>query len=245
MNTAKYILEFLKTKHHVVVDGFGIFSLKNVGAVLQEGGRILPPAAQVAFQFNENLRDKEFIRFFAAKENISEFEAEFSLKKITTQWKETLNQGENLKLEGLGDLGKVQDQILMKGERLEELAPDFYGLEEVQINPLHEPQSRDQKTTVNKEVAYRFNNSILWIFLIAVPVLGILYLGITQQDLIFGKKSFDDVGVKPLSTIKPVDSIEQRKPVDSLEKKQDSLQVEKSTSGKPTTTFNNPNDNGE
>ena len=77
-----------------------------------------------------------------------------------------------------------------KGNRLQSDHPDFYGLEEIKISDIHNNESPKTAPT-NSGKDYRFNKSILWIFLIIIPVLGILYVAYTQQELLFGQKSFD------------------------------------------------------
>jgi hypothetical protein len=48
---------------------------------------------------------------------------------------------------------------------------------------------------LNTEKDYQFNKSILWAFLVIIPILGIVYVAYTQQELLFGEKSFDKANI--------------------------------------------------
>lgn len=189
MKTAAYILEFLKNHTSVLLHDFGVFSIQNTGASLDEENRLLPPGKLITFTKDENSRNPDFINFIATKENTSSFEAELSLKKTTTHWKEELEKNNTLLIEQIGVFWKENNHLFFKGNRLEEEVPDSFGLESFSLSDIL-PNYNKNPTTVLPE--YRFNNSILWIFLIILPVLGLLYLGITRQELLFGKKTFEN-----------------------------------------------------
>lgn len=196
MNPANHILEYLTANSKAEISSFGIFGLKNSGAKMNDGQKILPPAKEVTFVPDYETKDRGFLKFVSEKENISEFEAELALKKYTNQWKAKLDADQEIYIENVGTFRNNENGIFFKGERIETSAPDFYGLEEIKISEIKKADdflkvSEDEE---NEENSYRFNNSILWIFLIAVPVLGILYFGITNQEMIFGKKT--DFSVK-------------------------------------------------
>jgi hypothetical protein len=67
-------------------------------------------------------------------------------------------------------------------------------LEEIIISDINNKNLK-QKVPVNSEKDYKFNKSILWAFLVIIPVLGIIYVAYTQQELLFGKKSFDKTNI--------------------------------------------------
>jgi hypothetical protein len=89
---------------------------------------------------------------------------------------------------------REDEKTHFKGKRVESGRPDFYGLEEIRFSDI----SNGEKIvhTENREKDYQFNKSILWIFLFIVPVAGLLILAYTQKDLLFGKKSFENVSVQ-------------------------------------------------
>lgn len=222
MNIAAYLSGFLKSHYQVKVPGFGTFSLQNAGASLSEDGKILPPSQQISFEPDFETRDSEFVWYIAEQAGISEFEAELELKKLTNHWKNKLEADQEVDIPGVGKFWNEDSGIQFKGERLESSSPDFYGLEEISLSEIRQSSNAPQPAFQEAETEgeYQFNNSILWIFLVGIPVLGLLFLGLTKQELIFGKKSFDEVSIKTSTKRIKKDSVK----VDSAEiKHQDSL----------------------
>lgn len=195
MNISAYILEYLKQFGTVVVPQFGIFSLENSKAVINsENGSILPPSSKIAFQSDYQVSSGDLINFISVEKNISKNSAESELQLQTDFWKKRLQAEQTLEIQNLGTIF-VEDGILsFQGNRLESDHPDFYGLEEIRFSDIKNVES--SVSAVDKEKDYTFNKSVLWIFLFIIPVLGILYFGYTQRELLFGKKSFDDISVQ-------------------------------------------------
>ncbi|HEX7869500.1 MAG TPA: hypothetical protein VF455_05235 [Chryseobacterium sp.] len=195
MNISAYILEYLKQFGTVVVPQFGVFSLENTKAVINsENGSILPPSSKIAFQSDYQVSSEDLVNFISTDKGVSKNSAESELQVQTDFWKKKLQAEKTLEIQNLGTIF-IEDGILtFKGNRLESDHPDFYGLEEIRFSDIKNNES--SIPTVNKEKDYKFNKSILWIFLFIIPVLGILYFGYTQQELLFGKKSFNDVSVQ-------------------------------------------------
>lgn len=195
MNISAYILEYLKQFGSVVVPGFGVFSLENSKAIINsDNGSILPPASQIAFTPDYEIESEELVAFIAAQKQMSLGASRSDLKIQTDFWKKKLQADHMLEIQSLGKLFIHDDQISFSGKRLENDRPDFYGLEEIRISDIKNSEKKEKTTESKKD--YTFNKSILWIFLFAVPVLGIAYAGYSQQELIFGKKSFDSISVQ-------------------------------------------------
>ena len=112
----------------------------------------------------------------------------------TDFWKKKLQADQILEIQGLGTIFIEDGETHFKGNRLQSDHPDFYGLEEIKISDINNKNLK-QNVPVNSEKDYTFNKSILWAFLIIIPVLGILYVAYTQQELLFGKKSFDKTNI--------------------------------------------------
>lgn len=195
MNISAYILEYLKQFGTVVVPQFGVFSLENTKAVINsENGSILPPSSKIAFHSDYQVSSDDLVNFISNEKGVSKNSAESELHVQTDFWKKKLQAEQTLEIQNLGTIF-IEDGILtFRGNRLESDHPDFYGLEEIRFSDIKNDES--SIPTVNKEKDYKFNKSILWIFLFIIPVLGILYFGYTQKELIFGNKSFDDVSVQ-------------------------------------------------
>ncbi|SFN72066.1 hypothetical protein SAMN05421594_3930 [Chryseobacterium oleae] len=195
MNISAYILEYLKQFGTVTVPGFGVFSLKNSKAIINsENGSILPPASEIVFAVDYEIQSDELAAFIAAQKQMSLEASKSDLKIQTDFWKKKLQADQVLDIQNLGFVNIEEDHTHFKGKRIESGHPDFYGLEEIRISDINNGEKIN--TTVNREKDYRFKKTILWIFLLVIPVLGILYLAFTQQELLFGKKSFDKVSVQ-------------------------------------------------
>jgi nucleoid DNA-binding protein len=208
MNISAYILEYLKQFGSVVVPGFGVFSLENSKAIINsDNGSILPPASQIAFTPDYEIESEELAAFIAAQKQMPLGASKSDLKIQTDFWKKKLQADQILEIQNLGKLSIHDDHIIFSGKRLENDHPDFYGLEEIRISDIKNSEKKEKPTTESKK-DYKFNKSILWTFLFVIPVLGIAYAGYSQQELIFGKKSFDSISVqtktKRIETIVPI-----------------------------------------
>lgn len=221
MNISAYILDYLKQFGTVTVPKFGVFSLENSKAVINsDNGSILPPSSKIAFYSDYQVSSDDLVDFISNKKSISKEASENELQIQTDFWKKKLQADHTLEIQNLGTIFLEDGELHFKGNRLESDHPDFYGLEEIRFSDINEGDSFE--SPVNKEKDYKFNKSILWIFLFIIPVLGILYLGYTQQEFLFGKKSFDDVSVQTKTK-----RIEKKMPV-----KIDSAQIKRADSVK-------------
>lgn len=219
MNISAYILDYLKQFGTVTVPKFGVFSLENSKAVINsDNGSILPPSSKIAFHSDYQVSSDDLVDFISNKKSISKEAAENELQIQTDFWKKKLQAEHTLEIQNLGTIFLEDGELHFKGNRLESDHPDFYGLEEIRFSDINEGDSFE--SPINPEKDYKFNKSILWIFLFIIPVLGILYLGYTQQELLFGKKSFDDVSVQTKTK-----RIEKKMPV-----KIDSAQIKRADS---------------
>lgn len=198
MDINNLILEFLKEHNHVIVPSFGEFYVKNAKAVLDsEQKSILPPGKKIAFSQDTSFHDDALISYISEKEGISKFEAELELKKMTNTFIIKIKNNGRFDLENLGSFIKKDTKIEFVGNRIFSDHSDFYGLEQIDLEDLNIKRPiAEQSNPVDSTEDYKFNNSILWIFLLLIPVLGILFLGITQSERIFGKKSFNDLSVQ-------------------------------------------------
>lgn len=221
MNISAYILDYLKQFGTVTVPKFGVFSLENSKAVINsENGSILPPSTKIAFHSDYQVLSEDLVQFVSSQKAVSKEAAENELQIQTDFWKKKLQAEQVLEIQDLGTIFIEDGQLHFKGNRLESDHPDFYGLEEIHFSDIN--QGETFETPKNTEKDYKFNKSILWIFLFIVPVLGLLYLAYTQQELIFGNKSFDS-----LSAQTKTKRIEKKIPV-----KVDSAQIKRADSVK-------------
>ncbi|MBB6333177.1 hypothetical protein HNP24_004201 [Chryseobacterium sediminis] len=195
MNISAYILEYLKQFGTAMVPGFGVFSLKNSKAIINsENGSILPPASQIEFTIDYEVQAEDLTAFIAGQKQMSLEASRSDLKIQTDFWKKKLQAEQVLEIQNLGTVFIEEGHTHFKGKRIESGRPDFYGLEEIRFSDIN----NGEKVTpsVNREKDFKFRKTILWTFLLIIPVLGILYLAFTQQELLFGKKSFNKVSVQ-------------------------------------------------
>ena len=226
MNFSLSLLEFLKKQESVSIPGFGTFYLHTINAVLDQAGKnILPPGTEVAFKVDTFGPENKFPQFLSKQENITLIEAEIEIKKQINYWNATLYKDKKIEIEPLGIFFLEDSKMIFKGNRIENLSPSFYGLEEINISEIKNSPSR-------KGNSYKMNKSFLWISLLLIGVLGLTYLGITQPEMIFGKRSFKEDPPKKEAVPIKVDSLK----IDSLKAVQLSMDSIKSDSLQKATT---------
>lgn len=195
MNISSYILEYLKQFGTVTVPGFGVFSLEKSKAIINsENGSILPPASKIVYKPDYEVQSDELAAFIADQKHMSLEASKTDLQIQTDFWKKKLQADQNLEIQGIGKIFTEDGQTRFKGNRLQSDHPDFYGLEEIKISEINNNNGKSIPV-VNSDKDYTFNRSVLWAFLIIIPILGILYVAYTQQELLFGKKSFDKADI--------------------------------------------------
>ncbi|GEN75831.1 hypothetical protein [Chryseobacterium hagamense] len=195
MNISAYILEYLKQFGTVTVPDFGVFSLEKSKAVINsENGSILPPASTIKYAPDYEAKSDDLAAFIAGQKQMTLEASKTDLQIQTDFWKKKLQAEQILEVQGLGTVYIEDGSTRFKGQRLQSDHPDFYGLEEIRISDMqaHSPKSA---VSSNAEKDYKFNKSILWAFLIIIPVVGIIYVGFTQQELLFGEKSFENTPI--------------------------------------------------
>lgn len=199
MNTlSTYILEYLRDNNEAEVLALGIFSLKKSGAkVVTSQNNILPPAKEIFLSLNPNAYGRDFIQFIAKKENYSLETAEKFIKNETLQWNTKIENQENFEIAKIGKFITDAEGYTFLGERVEDFAPDYFGLEEINLIELQRntpPTHNDWEN--NRTESTSFNNMILWTFLFVLPILGLLVAGVLYSDKVFGKKSFENLNIK-------------------------------------------------
>lgn len=190
---SEYILDFLRKGNELSLNGFGSFSLVNSGSCLDsDQKKLLPPSRQIVFV--ESIHSPEiFAQYISAQDNISVEEAIKMIDETIEHWKNQLSEKGLLEIEGIGNFKKDGNQLVFSGIRLEDTAPDFYGLENIDLDEVKHGR-KNKITSENKE--YRFEKSVLWTFLLILPVAGLIFLAFTQRDRLFGKQSFSDISVR-------------------------------------------------
>lgn len=187
MNFSAILLEFLKNQGVASIPGFGSFYLHQMTATLDsEEKNILPPSQEIAFKPEQTDSAEKFIQFIALKKNIPLIDAELELKKHVNFWNATLFKNKKVEIEGLGTFYLEDRELLFKGKKTENLSPDFYGLEEINLSEI-------KNSSKGSIPSYQSSRSIYWAIPLLLIIGALTYFGWTQPELIFGKKSFPAV----------------------------------------------------
>ena len=83
-----------------------------------------------------------------------------------------------LRLDQIGTFTHFEDKLNFSGERIESATPDFFGLEKINIEAKYHEK--------NKEDNF-WNRMILWLFLMIIPLVGLLIVGLWKKDFILDK----------------------------------------------------------
>lgn len=197
MNFSVLILEFLNKHGHVNIPGFGVFYLKTTNASLDnENAHILPPGKEVAFRTETSEKDESLADYILQQNKISRIEAEIELKKLTNFWNSTLEKDGKIAIENIGTFYLDDSKLHFTGERTVNLSPDFYGLEEINLSQIKNAQPTASADDGAKP--YRFSKTIFWLVPVLLAIGVITYLGLSQPEIIFGKKSFGNGFGKPI-----------------------------------------------
>lgn len=204
MDLALYIYNFLQEKGtKLIVPHFGVFSVEKTHAVInKETNQILPPREIIKFERNESANSDQLAHFIISKIGGNLASVQEQINGVVKEWNQQLLTHRELGLEHLGEIS-VSKEIEYSFTPSQNF--DF-GLEPIAL------QNNTQKDNTLKK-------SILWGFLVIFPALALIYLGIQNQDLILGKKSFENT--KRIKETPKKDSII----IDSTMIKNDTLQV--------------------
>lgn len=196
MNLAFYISEYLHEKGSVELPGFGVFSLENKHAVLdKEASKIIPPSQIIHFEYKKLAFDSSLSKFIAQKTGDNFFIVQSHIKDEVKKWHDELFLKKNISFPELGEFVSFGEQVIFKNNHQAYSTPNYFGLEEINLQEMVlEPTKNTEKNHHSKQ--YRFSNSILWAFLVVVPVVALIYLGIEHQDFVFGKSSIENISIK-------------------------------------------------
>ena len=184
MNFSSILLEFLKNHGSASIPGFGTFYLNTINASLdQEGKNILPPGTEIAFKTSQSGNSDEFLKFISAKKGVPAIDAELEIKKQVNYWNATLFKEKKVRVENIGLFYLEDSKMHFSAERTENLSPDFYGLEEINISEI-----KNHKTGSGR--SFQFSKSFYWIVPLLLIISALTFFGVTQPEMIFGKKSF-------------------------------------------------------
>lgn len=209
MNLALYIYSFLKERESsVIVPDFGVFSIEKKPAVLDgKTSKMYPPSENISFERMESISDDKLKSFIVERSGLSTEKVLVEIKNAVENWKSKLRENKKLDLESLGEIQLTTEEAWSFVSKNQNSSIHYFGLEEISL----------QEIEGNRENA-TFNKAILWSFLIILPIVAFVYLGIVNKDYLLGKSSFENTHrIKEKPIIKPI-------PADTLKK--DSLRVD-------------------
>jgi len=195
MNLGLHIFNYLQENGSVELPGFGVFTIENKSAHLDESSSVLlPPIQEIKFQKNTLVFNSDLSKYIAEVTGENLFVVQTQMKEEVLLWQEELQKNKILAIDELGDFVSEQQDIKLISKDDYTQNPSYFGLEKIDLKEIERPKINniDAEDTDDQ---YVFSKSILWTFLFIIPVGGIVYLALTNKDKIFGKKSFE-VSVK-------------------------------------------------
>lgn len=170
MEIANKITNTLNASGKVEFTGFGVLSMLTKHAQVDaKNDRILPPKQELVFKLDRSVKaDNEFL-------------------SLSYQLLKSLLENGEAQIDGIGKWTSVAGKVDFVAED-NVLGNSFYGLEEIVFPRVDAKSAKNKANEINGN-DYKMNKSILWTFLVAVPVAAMLYLAFTQKHLLIGKPS--------------------------------------------------------
>ncbi len=190
MNLGLHIFNLLQEKGKVELPGFGVFTLQKKSAQLDpETSTLLPPAQEIHFQSSKLVLGSDLSIYIAEKTGGNLFDIQSQIKEEVLNWHKELAENKNMQVNELGEFLEKNGEISLISKKDFTQNPNYFGLEEISLKEIKLqkfPILEDEET----DNQYVFSHSVLWSFLLIIPVGAILYLALNYQDQLFGKKSF-------------------------------------------------------
>ena len=203
MDLTFYIYSFLREQNTLVnIPKFGVFYLEKKHAIVDESTfQILPPSEMVSFEKKEVLENIDLIDFISQRVGESFEYVQNEVTKEVEKWNRELALNKKLILPKLGEMVLSENGEWFFVPEKNESSQDYFGLEAIKLDKIK-----------RGEIENCFlQKSILWIFLVVVPLVVLVYLGVAYQDLILGESSFENthrIEKKDKSTILNKDTLQ-------------------------------------
>lgn len=203
MDLTFYIYSFLREQNTLVnIPKFGVFYLEKKHAIVDESTfQILPPSEMVSFEKKEVLENIDLIDFISQRVGESFEYVQNEVTKEVEKWNRELALNKKLILPKLGEMVLSENGEWFFVPEKNESSQDYFGLEAIKLDKIK-----------RGEIENCFlQKSILWIFLVVVPLVVLVYLSVVYQDLILGESSFENtyrIEKKDKSTILNKDTLQ-------------------------------------
>lgn len=180
---SKYLSELLIAQDCVIIPDFGAFIGNYQPAVINDN-KITPPSKKIAFNSRLVSNDGLLYHYVSVKEKISYQDAALLVKSLVLKWNQSLNHGEVVRLNKIGELTKSADsKIIFTPYNSFNFLTDAYGFEEITIKPVERSRlilinsaSYKQSGEKRKKVHHPNHKRILYYSLsFYLPVLAFLW----------------------------------------------------------------------
>ena len=203
MDLTFYIYSFLREQNTLVnIPKFGVFYLEKKHAIVDESTfQILPPSEMVSFEKKEVLENIDLIDFISQRVGESFEYVQNEVTKEVEKWNRELALNKKLILPKLGEMVLSENGEWFFIPEKNESSQDYFGLEAIKLD----------KIKIGEVGNCFLQKSILWIFLVVVPLVVLVYLSVVYQDLILGESSFENtyrIEKKDKSTILNKDTLQ-------------------------------------
>ena len=180
-----YISELLFTHDCVIVIGFGGFvGNKNSAKLNPSAGIISPPGKSILFNTELSENDGILIDHLVKNEKISQQEAKKNIIKFVNENLNKLKKYKSLRINKIGIFTlNLDDKIIFSQDLSINYNVDSFGLP----STLNKRISRDHPIEIKKrikEIQYFSTKKLLKVAAIILPLIGISFLSITQEDKI-------------------------------------------------------------
>lgn len=191
MNLGLHIFNYLQKNGSVELPGFGVFSIQKKSAHLDESSSVLlPPIQEINFKNNYLVFNSDLSKYIADITGENLFVIQTQIKEEVLLWKEELQKNKNLIIDELGEFTLENDEIILSATNDFTNNPSYFGLEKIDLKEIEKSKVNEEEI-LETDNQYVFNKSVLWTFLLIIPVGGMIYMALNYKDKIFGKKSFD------------------------------------------------------
>jgi nucleoid DNA-binding protein len=234
VDLANYI-KFLLYNHDTVnIPDIGTLITRYKHAEINESEKsISPPSKYLAFEVTNTTTDNLLVNHIAEVKQLDKNQAAKELKNIIDDFKNKLNQGETVLLEGIGYFSKENEAIRFEKEQDSNFLTESFGLTKIDYEPIeieitpHFPQIINTKP----RIPYK---TILVLSIVIFLVCGGIFLWMNYPDLLsFRTKKINQTGIKPVHDSTLNDTIQNKTArTDTSGKKTDIEEFIESTTNK-------------
>ena len=185
----RHLFHLLFQEEALDIPGFGRIEVQKFDAEIQEQSGLCLPAAR-RLSFSPIAKKSEIlINHLARYEGLSFDSARDIVESITRNWRQELNQGKRLRLEGIGSFSKTGLQWVFQASVEANFLPEAFGLPIFRVTPLSQKESspKELKTVAalgrseNRKRIEKWRSPIRTAA-VMIGVVSLLAIGTTKDD---------------------------------------------------------------